>query len=398
MATAKRSKAKAAEAAKTARANAYAADRAAAADVVRATKIAKRKAREAKKAAMTDTAKDKEAEEAAKTARLMAEEATKAKEAAEEARRLEDKETEWAQCEEELFASKFRRFWNKFYACRGRGITFHQTTSIPAMRYTFPASRDTPDPMDTLQFKSVKITSIKESAGFDTDNWPLQVFGIVTARDILDNKRNIIFHRPRNSCQTITEEDPYLALTGPSRAIAVSIDLSYIEVSLKVKGTTKAEDKDLSDLIVTYRSGYCLTGVYPSRLSTLKLEFSHVSFFVEATICIKLTGGSWPIGFQSVFTVGTSTDDVLVKLLDSEHDGLPVDANGVTKLSRRVVSVGLEKFLKVQLMAISINEKQVIESSEATFKPERAGISLINLSLGFCSMEVAVALSCFCDE
>ncbi|XBI36550.1 hypothetical protein VPH35_122044 [Triticum aestivum] len=367
MATAKRSKAKAAEAAKTARANAYAADRAAAADVVRAAKIAKRKATEAKKAATTDTTKDKEAEEAAKTARLMAEEATKAKEAAEEARQLEDKETEWAQCKEELFASKFR-------------------PSIPAMRYTFPAFRDTPNPMDTLQFKLVKITSIEE------------LFGIVTARDILDNKRNIIFHRPRNSCQTITEEDPYLALTGPSRAIAVSIDLSYIEVSLKVKGTTKAEDKDLSDLVVTYRSGYCLTGVYPSRLSTLKLEFSHVSFSVEATICIKLTGGSWPIGFQSVFTAGTSTDDVLVKLLDSEHDGLPVDANGVTKLSCRVVSVGLEKFLKVQLMAISINEKQVVESSEATFKPERAGISLSNLSLGCCSMEVAVAWSCFCDE
>ncbi|XP_037462139.1 uncharacterized protein LOC119333307 [Triticum dicoccoides] len=384
MATAKRSKAKAAkakavEAAKTARANAYAAERAAAADAVRAAKIAKRKAREAKKAATTDTAKAKEAEEAAKTARLMAEEAAK--------------ETEWAQCEEELFASKFRRFWNKFYACRGRGVTFHQTTSISAMRYTFPASRDTPDPMDTLQFKSVKITSIKECL-----HWPLQVFGIVTARDILDNKRNIIFHRPRNSCQTITEVDPYLALTGPSRAIAVSIDPSYIEVSLKVKGTTKAEDKDLSDLAVTYRSGYCLTGVYPSRLSTLKLEFSHVSFSVEATICIKLTGGSWPIGFQSVFTAGTSTDDVLVKLLDSEHDGLPVDANGVTKLSRRVVSVGLEKFLKVHLMAISINGRQVVESSEATFKPERAGISLSNLSLGCCSMEVAVAWSCFCDE
>ncbi|KAM3194174.1 hypothetical protein ACQJBY_070682 [Aegilops geniculata] len=398
MATAKRSKAKAAkakaaEAAKTARANAYEAEKAADADAVRAAKIAKRKAREAKKAATADTAKAKEAEEAAKTAKFMAEEAAKAKEAADEARRLEDKETEWAQCEEELFASKFRRFWNKFYACRGRGITFHRTTSIPAMRYTSPASRDTPDPMATLQLKSVKITSIKECL-----QWPLQVFGIVAARDILDNKRNIIFHRPRNSCQTITEEDPYLALTGPSRAIAVSIDPSYIEVSLKVKGTTKAEDIDLSDLVVTYRSGYCLSGVYPSRLSTLKFEFSHVSFSVEATICIKLTGGSWPIGFQSVFTAGTSTDDVLVKLLDSGHDGLPVDANGVTKLSRRVVSVGLEQFLKVYLMAISINERQVVESSEATFKPERAGISLINLSLGFCSMEVAVAWSCFCDE
>ncbi|XP_044957424.1 uncharacterized protein LOC123408368 [Hordeum vulgare subsp. vulgare] len=386
---AKAAKAKAAEAAETARANAYEAAMAADADAVQAAKIAKRKAREAKKAATTDSAKAKEAEAAAKTAKFMAEEAAKAKEAVEEMSRLEDKETEWALCEEELFASRFRRFWNKFYACRG--ITFLQTTSIPSMRYTYPASHDTPDAMATLQIKSVKITSIKECL-----HWPLQVFGIVAARDILDNKRNIIFDRPRNSCQTITREDPYLALTGPSRAIAVSIDPSYIEISLKVKGTTKAEDKDLSDLVVTYRSGYCLTGVYPSRLSTLKFESGHIGFSVEATICIKLTGGSWPIGFRSVFTAGTSADGDLIKLLDTGHDGLPADANGVIKLSRRVVSVGLENFLKVYLMAISINGKLVVENSEATFKPERAGISLIKLSLGCCSMEVTVAWSCFC--
>jgi hypothetical protein len=54
--------------------------------------------------------------------------------------------------------------------------------------------------MDTLQVISVKVASIKEGLC-----WPLQVFGMVSARDVLDRRRNIIFHRERENCQSITE-------------------------------------------------------------------------------------------------------------------------------------------------------------------------------------------------
>jgi hypothetical protein len=55
--------------------------------------------------------------------------------------------------------------------------------------------------MDTLQVISVKVASIEEGLC-----WPLQVFGMVSARDVLDRKRNIIFHRGRENCQIITEK------------------------------------------------------------------------------------------------------------------------------------------------------------------------------------------------
>jgi hypothetical protein len=55
--------------------------------------------------------------------------------------------------------------------------------------------------METLQMVSVKVASIKEPLC-----WPLQVFGIVAVRDVLDHKRNLIFQRPRNNCQNITDE------------------------------------------------------------------------------------------------------------------------------------------------------------------------------------------------
>lgn len=106
-----------------------------------------------------------------------------------------------AQCEEELFATKFRRIWNMRFS--RLGITFHETTSIPAMRYTYPDpdEDDYIDSLEALQIASVKVASIKDSLF-----WPLQVFGTIAVRDVLDHKCNIIFQRPRNNCQTIKED------------------------------------------------------------------------------------------------------------------------------------------------------------------------------------------------
>ncbi|XP_051229582.1 uncharacterized protein [Lolium perenne] len=393
MATAKRAKAKAArakaaEAAKAAMASAYEAEWSARTEAARAAKVAKAKAEEADEAAKIATAKAQEAEEAAEIAKAMAEEAAKVKGAKDEMRRrLKEEETE---CEAEWFAPRFRRHWNPLYANRGVR-TFLQTTSIPAMRYTHPASDDSPKAMEGLQIVSVKIASIK-----DPLHWPLQVYGVVAARDVLDHKRNIIFHRSRKNCQTITPEEPYLALTGPSRAIAVTVDPSYVEISLKVKGATKAEDKDLSELAMMYRAGCVLSGIYPSRLSTLELKFGHIARSVEATVSIKLKAGSWPSSFRGVFSAAIGTrDDLKVELLDSGDDGLPSDADGVIKLSRRVVSAGLGMPLKISIVASPIHQDQVVECREATFKPERASISLSELGVSFCSMEVSVAWSCF---
>jgi hypothetical protein len=55
---------------------------------------------------------------------------------------------------------------------------------------------------DNLQIVYIKIASIRGGL-----QWPIDVFGMVTARDVLDNrKRDIIYARRRSNCETITEE------------------------------------------------------------------------------------------------------------------------------------------------------------------------------------------------
>ncbi|KAE8811214.1 hypothetical protein D1007_11962 [Hordeum vulgare] len=165
-----------------------------------------------------------------------------------------------------------------------------------------------------------------------------------------------------------------LALTGPTRAIVVSYDPTYLEVFLKVKGTTKSEDKDLSALVVVFRAGACPQIVYPSRLSTLEIKFVHIYHSVEATIFIRIIDGSWSDGFRGVFSAASGSDENLqVKLLVFGDGGLPVDANGVITLSLPVVSVKLERNLKVSVMAFPINKGYAAVTSEAVLKPHRAG-------------------------
>ncbi|KAI5021075.1 hypothetical protein ZWY2020_054485 [Hordeum vulgare] len=160
------------------------------------------------------------------------------------------------------------------------------------MCHTNRASDCSAEVMDTLQIMSVKVTSIEGSL-----HWPLEVFGIIAAREFLDRKRNVIFHRPRTNCQTINQDDCSLALTGPTRAIVVSYDPTYLEVFLKVKGTTEPEDKDLSALVVVFRAGACPQSVYPSRLSTLEIKFDHIYHSVEATVFIRIIDGSCQMVF-----------------------------------------------------------------------------------------------------
>ena len=69
------------------------------------------------------------------------------------------------------------------------------------MRYTDEKPPQDVYPVRTLQVFSVKVAAIAEELG-----WPLDVFGIVAARDSLDHNRNIIFGRQRDNCQTIDSE------------------------------------------------------------------------------------------------------------------------------------------------------------------------------------------------
>ena len=58
----------------------------------------------------------------------------------------------------------------------------------------------------TLQIFSFKIANIDLDLQWPLLEWPLKVYGLVAARDNVDRRRNILFHRRRDNFQEITQE------------------------------------------------------------------------------------------------------------------------------------------------------------------------------------------------
>ncbi|RLN33497.1 uncharacterized protein C2845_PM03G25910 [Panicum miliaceum] len=113
---------------------------------------------------------------------------------------------------------QFRSSW----MARHPGLDFEHITKIRAMMYTNqPVPKYVYNIVDSLQIYSVKVVlrnsdPLQSTAVTDTEDllpgqggleWPLHVFGLVSVRDSIDSKRNLIFNiQERDDCQTLTEE------------------------------------------------------------------------------------------------------------------------------------------------------------------------------------------------
>ncbi|KAF8679131.1 hypothetical protein HU200_045895 [Digitaria exilis] len=159
------------------------------------------------------------------------------------------------------------------------------------MRFTY-----TPVPKVVVDSDTLQIFSVKLAATRGDLELPLDVFGTVAIRDAVDHNRNIIFHRKREDCQTLTKTDPYLVLVGPTRAVNFGLNPVIIEVELKVKGTTESKDVYLSFLVAPIRCyatmfSHLFKRTFSSKLSTLEFAFGHICFSVEATIFVQVIHG-----------------------------------------------------------------------------------------------------------
>ncbi|CAM0947504.1 unnamed protein product [Alopecurus aequalis] len=311
---------------------------------------------------------------------------------------------DWSNADEQAVeACQYHSKWNDVHKryCGGYS-SYDDTTGIPAMRFTDAKGDWRASPTGTLQIFSIKVAAIATELV-----WPLDVYGLIAIRDHLDRKRNIIFARPRDNCQTVTSEDPYLTLVGPTRAAVLSnaSDSVRFEVVLKVKsGSNESEDKDLSLLASKYRTFYtdhsrAMSLVATSKLSKLKWRFGHIANSVEATISIQVIHGSWPNGCRGIFSASTiSLDGMKVSLLSLEDDKLPVNANGVINLSRHVACVEIEGELKISVTTEYEDGEQITAKDETIFTPREAGRSSAILKVWSCEMKVVVAWSLVCSH
>ncbi|CAN6199919.1 unnamed protein product [Urochloa humidicola] len=174
-----------------------------------------------------------------------------------------------------MTVSQYRHQWDRMRSAFSG--SFEDTTSIPPMRFT-----DKPDP-DALPMATLQLFSVNLAATRGRFQLPMDVFGMVATRDPIDNNRNIVFQHTRDDCQTLTIEDPYLVLTGPTSAVMlIEGDPVIIEVDLKIEGSTESEDECLGFFVMPILCfamlySHLLNYAYTCKHSTLDFTFGHIN-------------------------------------------------------------------------------------------------------------------------
>uniref|UniRef100_A0A0E0LKS2 DUF6598 domain-containing protein n=1 Tax=Oryza punctata TaxID=4537 RepID=A0A0E0LKS2_ORYPU len=280
----------------------------------------------------------------------------------------------------------FRHVWTELYSAEGN---FEDITNIPPMRYTDDAETIYAECYAAVQVYAVEVTQIR--CGL---RWPIEVYGHVAVRDSIDRKRNLIFSRGRDNCQTLTAEDSSLVLTGPSRYV-IGLDNPDFEVELKVKGITETKDKVMSLTAFTYNcicsDGRVETRTRSNKRGTVQLTFAVLSATVEATFEVKIINGAWDSSLRPhIFASTHHLPCMKCVLLDPREGPMVVSGDGSVQLTRSVVSVELLGGLKLTAEAC---DGKTVDSGTVIFKPQRAGRTDGYLNLKGCKMAVRIAWS-----
>ncbi|XP_044969413.1 uncharacterized protein LOC123429442 [Hordeum vulgare subsp. vulgare] len=300
---------------------------------------------------------------------------------------------------------------------------FGYTTLVSPMHFTHYTPRQIPSdyttPRTTLQIFSFKIVNISLDLEWPLLHWPLKVYGVVAARDNVDSKCNVLFHRERKNFQEITKKDSFLCLTGPSRAISADRPLEF-EVQLKLKGdAAESEDSVLINNTGHYNGYDTHNGLYTftieNCLCTTELSLQKLyRGAVQATFLrVGIVKGS-----QSPFSYGgrvacslpphkddedpaTPTQVVLLDSRDCAGGKMPIgEEDGYLDLSRHVVSVELrtvsedseelEETLKVVIEAYSPGDSV---QAPVMIRPQYCGISKHKCDINGSKVKITIAWS-----
>jgi hypothetical protein len=193
-------------------------------------------------------------------------------------------------------------------------------------------------------------------------------------------------------------QDPYLLLTGPSRAI-VLLDPIVFEINLKVKGDSSEDKETLIHQTYGYNGTVGPRGRSCSnKLCKINLNFMELDETVQATIMgVQIIGGSWPSDYAGeVFCHDGSSPDQIVLLDFPDGKNPPMDEAGNLDLSRRFVSVDVHNEMKVTVRGYSVcgGLKVTFGSDVVIFTPQRRGITASECDLGgLCQLKIKVAWS-----
>ncbi|CAM0903513.1 unnamed protein product [Alopecurus aequalis] len=283
--------------------------------------------------------------------------------------------------------------WNSAWGSRtpNHGF-FNDITTLSPMQFTsstpgkFLYSATTGP---ALQIYSISIDDLHPNL-----DWPLNVWGVVAARDVVDRNRNILFCCSWADRQKLTQEEPFLCLTGPSRAIVAVEDVTF-EVELQIKYGEEYQHTAVLAGCYRYHSACDDNPEIGRGCCTAKLSLEQLPTAIQATIVGLKVEEGWSLlgnGFQ-VFCSFSAVDVTRAKqimLLDC--GAMPKGPDRYISLSRNVVTVGSKGTLRVVIACLSDGNGCGIQG-HVDFPVKDCQTSERELLVGSCKVKIVVAWS-----
>ena len=245
-------------------------------------------------------------------------------------------------------------------------------------------------PSSAFATKALQIYSFEIFELNDSLKWPLCVYGVVAARDAVDGNRNLLFSRSSTNCQVLTKEDPFLHLTGPSRAILDEYPVDF-EVELRIKDGSESQDKTL--ISSTNHHHFCGdTALFLGSLCSAKLNLQTVGSAVQATILsVRIIGGLSTFAFGGQIACSLPTARRQVVLFDSSEE-FHENLEGYVPLARNVVTVELKGSLRIIIKSYT-ESHGVAHQAELEFGARHCQISSQESVIGDSKLQVVIAWS-----
>jgi hypothetical protein len=164
------------------------------------------------------------------------------------------------------------------------------------MRLTLPTAECPPTPTTscgrhvggaTLQIFSVKLAKLPPAAAA---GGPIQLYGFMAIRDLMDPRRNYVFNRGREDPLVIPDpnSDPFVYLPGPKRSVNMQARVMFeYDVRIKRGGEEECQDLPLIDEVAIFSEKTCNDQPSAYRIrggGAVDITWARLTRAMEATV------------------------------------------------------------------------------------------------------------------
>ncbi|XP_047089382.1 uncharacterized protein LOC124701372 [Lolium rigidum] len=242
----------------------------------------------------------------------------------------------------------------------------------------------------------MQIFSLKLPYTSASISGPVQLYGYMAVRDLLNPYRNYIFNRSRDDPFIVEQEDGFIQMTGPKRGIR-NDGYVLLEFDMKIKtGDEESDDLQLIDGVAYFNNLTIMNATeHKQRIDgdhgAVDITLSLLRSAVEATVQVGISDLEHGSGLSLRLTASYISSHFVLRERIQLFDGV-VDPE-TCEQNKYVVAVPWKVILSLKLQISQIGGSHRSVEKFCLCSPRKHGHENLTFELGFATVEVKVTWS-----